>query len=49
MFFFELFNINMEPKRGKLTDKTVNEICAFTKVSQASFYRKLKEREINML
>jgi len=27
------------------TDKTVKEICAITKVSQAAFYRKLKEME----
>ncbi|WP_282156248.1 recombinase family protein [Cytobacillus gottheilii] len=29
----------------KTTDKTVMEICAITKVSQAAFYRKLKEKE----
>lgn len=27
----------------KTTDKTVKEICAITKVSQAAFYRKLKD------
>ncbi|MCM2531957.1 recombinase family protein [Neobacillus pocheonensis] len=29
----------------KTTDKTVKEICAITGVSQAAFYRKLKEME----
>ncbi len=29
----------------KTTDKTVKEICSITGVSQAAFYRKLKEME----
>lgn len=29
----------------KTTDKTVKEICTITGVSQAAFYRKLKEME----
>lgn len=30
----------------KNTDKTVKEICAITRVSQASFYRRLKELDL---
>ncbi len=31
----------------KTTDKTVKEICALTEISQAAFYRRLKEMEKN--
>ncbi|NRG44938.1 winged helix-turn-helix transcriptional regulator [Bacillus sp. CRN 9] len=29
----------------KTTDKTVKEICAITGISQAAFYRRLREME----